>query len=503
MRRTSEERRTDSTSPQAASSTLRGVGDRAVLGVAWLGGGQMVRMGVSFITQILLARMLLPTDFGLFGMAYMAAELAQLFAAFGVGAAIIQKQTTNSDVLSSCFWINILIGLVIGVVLVVSGPLVEVYFRTEGVGKLMWPLAANMVVCAAMVVPQALLTQRLLFREQMKAQIVGSGCSAIAAVIAAFSGAGVWTLAIQPLVGNLVTALFMMAQSNWRPSRRLRMRDVQPLLKLSTQLLLNSFVEWFARSLPGMIIGRQLGAAAVGAYAMATGLTGVVVYQISSIITRVLFPTLAVLRTDPDVMRMAWRKSISAIAIAAWPLMASAVAVAPDFVPVVFGQQWQASIRPFQALCLLMAFQCVAFTANTVLLALGQTDILLKLTLTSTVVFAAALWLGALYGLDEAASAYALAGIFMVLLTFVVAAKQCQVPLGDLLRELRPWGQAALLIGLAMAGLAHAMAAAHQVLRLVACVALGAVLYPSLLMLFDRKRTLEIVQDVATRLFRK
>lgn len=476
------------------------LGGKAVRGVAWLGSGQMVRLAVSFGTSVMLARLLAPSDFGLFTMTYLAAELAQLFAAFGFGSAIVQQQATKPALLNSCFWANLAIGAVVGLVLIASGPVVELYFQAEGITPLLGPLAINMLISAAMVVPGSLLTQRLQFQQLTTAQVVGSVAAAITAVAASAAGMGVWALALQPLVGNLVTGAMMLKYSRWLPQWHFKFEDVRPLLHFSNSLLANNFIEFIGRNLPVLIIGRVLGAAAVGFYGMASGMTGVVVYQISSVIVRVLFPTLSALKDNREAMCAAWFKANSAIAVLAWPTMAGAIVVAPDLVPLVFGAQWTPSVVPFQVLCLLMSVMSVAFTASTMLMSLGRADLMLRITMVSTLVYAVALWFGAQFDITAVAVAYAAVGIASLLTSVYVAARQAKVSFRALLLDLRPWALASVALGLIMAAVAYLMAGQLPVVRLVVLILVGAMLYPALLWFTARARSLSLYEEVVGRI---
>ena len=189
-----------------------GLGRQAVRGVAWLGGGQLIRQVIGLLTTAVLARLLTPDDFGLFGMSYMAAELAQLLTAFGFGAAIVQRQVESPSVLTSAFWANILLGLIIAGLLVASGPLLALYFRRARSGAP--DVAAGPEHggrCSRRRTaghPDPADALRLHHPSTGRGQRV---CAAVAAVTAAYLGAGYWSLAVQPMVGGIVTGLMMVA----------------------------------------------------------------------------------------------------------------------------------------------------------------------------------------------------------------------------------------------------------------------------------------------------
>jgi PST family polysaccharide transporter len=233
---------------------------------------------------------------------------------------------------------------------------------------------------------------------------------------------------------------------------------------------------------------------------MATGLTGAVIFQISSVIVRVLFPTLSAMKEHQDRMGRVWLKACSAIAIAAWPLMAGAIALASDLIPEVFGTTWEPSVVPFQMLCALMAVQAVATTAGSVLMAFGKTGLIVRISTVNTIAGAAALYGGSFYGLNGVAAACAVVGIATQLVFIRCAAQAASMRFAEVVIELRVWAVASVATGFGMGLLHVALAGLTPVQRLVACIVAGVALYPLCLWVFARKRTLALVAEVGQRL---
>lgn len=483
-----------SESTAAAEGNL---GGKAVRSVAWLSAGQLGRQILAFSTNLVLARLLVPDDFGLFGMTYVAAEIAQVFISFGLGATIVQRQVTSANVLTTCFWFNVAIGIVAGLGLVACGPLLSTYFQRAEVNSLVMPLAINMVVAGASVVPQALLTQRLQFRDMTIAQIVGSVSASIGALLLAWAGVGVWALAAQPLIGNTVTCAMMMRQGRWLPGLKPALRHLEGMVSLSLNLLGSNLVSTAGRNLHTFVIGRYLGAAPLGAYGLASGLTGTVLFQITSVIVRVLFPTLSLLKAEPERLSSAWLKANAAVALTTIPIMAGAAAMAPDVVHVLFGPQWEAAIDVLRILCVAMAVQSALTTTGTVLLTYGRGDLLLKTSIATAVLSGAAYWIGTVTGgLTGAAWAFLVVCVLTHLWMAALACREVGMPLSRLLGQL-------LAPALCSAGMALVMVLLSQWLhgwlpltRLLACTAAGALTYVALLLLFARRTTWTLVCDI-------
>ncbi len=476
------------------------IGTRAVRGVAWLGAGQVVRQLIALAANIALARLLFPDDFGLFGMAFAAIEIAQILTDFGLGSALIQRQESNPITLTTCFWLNIAVGITVAGVTLAASPLLISYFGRPEIGVLLVPLALNMLLGSGLVVPTVLLTQRLMFRELTIAQIAGSIAASIGAVSLAVGGLGVWALALQPLIGNIVTGIGVFAQAKWMPRERPKLSSVSGMLAFSGSLLGQSIVSAIGRNLQAFIIGRQLGGASLGLYGIASGLTGTIIFQVSSVIVRVLFPTLSSLQGDPDRLRAAWFKATSAIAVVACPSMLGMNAVAPDLMVVVFGPQWLPAAGVLQVLTVAMAIQSVLTTSGTILMSLGRADLLFKVSLPSVVASGGGLWIGAPFGIEGAAIGYVAASILTSFLIAALACNQTHTKVIALVRELMPWlvCSTAMWLGVVVTG--QALAPYSPALRLSITIATGAVLYSVLLVAMARQRTLALLGEVRSRL---
>jgi PST family polysaccharide transporter len=486
--------------PRKEIGMKHSIGVRAVRGVAWLGSGQLVRQVLAFATNIALARMLFPDDFGLFGMAFAAAEVAQILTDFGLGAALIQRRESHPIILTTCFWLNIAIGLIVALSLVAISPLLVNYFGRPEIYPLVLPLSLNILLSAALVVPMAVLTQNLRFRDITVAQTFGSIVASIGAIGLAATGFGVMALAMQPLIGNFVAGVVFFVKAKWLPLGWPNFGSIRGMVVFSAQLLGNNLIGCVGRNLHAAILGKQLGSSSLGFYNLASGMTGTVLFQVSSVIVRVLFPTLSSLRDEPERLRKAWFKACSAIAIVALPAMAGIIAVAPDLVPVVFGQQWIPVVDVLRILSVTMAIQSVLTTSGTILMSLGRADLLLHTSMASIVAIGAGLWIGAAYGIEGAATGYALAGSTTYLLITMLACREAGTKVISLVRELMPWILASIGMCIGVILLAATLDKLTASLRLFLCVMAGGVLYGVLLFLIAREQTTTLFSDVRSRL---
>jgi O-antigen/teichoic acid export membrane protein len=478
----------------------RGFAGRAVKGVAWVGSGQVIRQLIGFSTAIILARILFPEDYGIFGMAYVAMEIAQALTDFGVGSALIQKRERDPTVLVTCFWLNVCLGTVIAIALLALGPLLNGYFRQEQLSLLLIPLAINLLVGAAVVVPQALLTQELSFKKILIAQVAGSLLSCATAISLALAGAGVWALVIQPLAGNLCTGVLLFVFAKWLPKGKPVLSSISGILSFSTNLFFANISQVIARNLHPFILGRSLGSAPLGAYNMASGMTGMILYQVSTVVVRVLFPTMSHLNESPERFQSAWLKANSAIAMAGVPMSLGAMAIAPDLVPLVFGQQWTSAIALFQILSVGMAFQCVLTTSGTVLMSKGRTDLILRASIASIPLIGFGLFVGAKFSLEWAAVGYIVTNVIYYLALTVMACKASDLSIQKYISNLVPWVVASILMVAMVTFTISTLNETTPWIRLLIGIVSGVLFQILILLLLFKKQTRALFSDVVQNL---
>ena len=394
---------------------------RTVRNVAWLGSSQAIRQGVALLTMIVLARFLGPSEFGIFAMALFVNELAQLLVDFGMGAALIQRKELSQRMLSSCFWVNVGVALSAALLLVALGPWIAAYFEQPALRWLMLATGLNLLLSSMAVLPQALLSRRLAFRDVAVGTLVGSIAGACTAVSLATAGFGVWALAFQPVVGTLITMLYLFARARWRPSFCFDLSSISGLLRFSGQLLLSSVVGHFTRNLTSLILGPTMGVTTLGLISMAQTITWLPIAQFSQTVVRATFPVFAQLQEDMDRFREGFFRATGIVAILAFPLMMGIGALADDLVPVVFGQKWAPASVLVMIVCAPALVQSVTMLAGMALLAMGRADYLLRIALVSLPATALPLWVMRNESAPMAVAALAAAMVFSSIASLLAA----------------------------------------------------------------------------------
>lgn len=449
----------------------------AARGVAWTGGGQILRQVIQLAGQLVLVRLLAPEDFGLLGMAMFFIGIGQLIADFGVGSAIVQSQTRDPLTLSSCFWVNMALVAVLAALMAMAAPLIGHFYQRPDLTPLVAVLSLNLLLSGLQVMPFALLARDMRFAHSARAQVLGSLVGALAAIALAWSGAGVWALVAQPLIGSTTALLAAWWSHRWLPQMAFSWPAMAPLARFSFALLGTNLVGYGNRNIDSLLIGRFLGAGPLGLYAMAIQIMLYPLQQISSVIVRVLFPTLVQIKDDLPRLRAAYLKAVSTIALITFPLMAGLFAVADDFVLLVFGPAWVTMTPVLKVLCWVGLMQSIGTTVGTIYLSTGNPHVALRVSLIAAPVLVGGIAGGLPWGIMGVAIGYAAASYALFYYTAVTAFALIGLKLAAFHAAIVRPASASLLMLAVMLGTKSWIATWSPMPRMALIIGLGVVAY--------------------------
>lgn len=317
----------------------------SVQGAAISLGSQMGKFGAQFLYQILLARMLSPNDFGLVAMAVPIIAFGHLFVDLGLSQATIQRPQITQDQLSLLFWINVAGGVLLGLITIAASPFVGVFYGEARVVAITAILGAMFLMSGLSSQHLALLNRDLSFGKlaivDMGAFLAGSA----AGLLAAFEGLGYRSLLVAAGVNSLTTLILAWSLSGWRPGRPERVEGWKDIIGFGGNLTGFSVVNYFARNLDNVLIGRFNGGDALGLYDRAYTLMLTPLSQISQPFSRVALPLLARTQCEPEVYRRAYVGMLEIILLLTYPGALFAIVTRDQLIGVVLGEQW-ASVAP-------------------------------------------------------------------------------------------------------------------------------------------------------------
>ena len=465
-------------------------------GLLWSGAGTIARQVLQLVTSLVLARLLTPDLFGIIGMAMVFVGIAEIFVDFGLRQAIIQAPQPTATLLSSCFWLSAGIGIIASLLLSALAPLIAGLYQEPQITPLLPLLGLNLLVATLSTVPMALLQRNMRFGVLTRLWFVAGLLAAVTSCSMAASGCGVWSLIVQPLVSSSAGTIMSFAATRWRPGFEFSATDLHGVIRFSGGVLGAALLNYLNRNADNFLIGRFLGALALGYYNIAYQLMLLPLTYVSSSIGAVAYPALVQLQDDLDHYRRVYLWTCSLIAFVSFPMMSGLFVVADQFVAVVLGSKWLPAITVLKILCPLSMVQSIATTVGLIYTSTGRTKTLFLWTSGATPFIVLSFVVGLPWGIEGIAISYAVVITIVAYLSFRVAFRIIGLAMRSLLSVL--WRS--LVCALAMAGavyLLDQMILAGMVSdppRLAVNVLAGGAIYLLLSIIINRQELNELIQ---------
>ncbi len=390
---------------------LTDLGGRTARGGAVTLIAQGFKFFFSIAVTMVLGRLLLPQDYGLIGMVGVLIGFVSLFKDMGLAAATVQQPTINDRQVSTLFWINVLLSVALAVGAATMAPVVAWFY---GEPKLKWitvAYASGFVISGLAVQHEALIRRQMRFGTLSTIEILSLLASAVTAIFWAWYGLGYWALVLSQLAAALVTTTAIWLTCGWRPGPPGRHTGVKEMLRFGGNFTGFSIVNFFARNLDSLLIGRFWGPRQLGLYTRAYQLLLLPIDQINSPVSAVAVPALSRLTGEPARYRQAYLRILSKVAIVTMPGMALMIGTADWMVRIVLGPQWTEVSRIFVLLGLVGMIQPICNSTGWLFITQNRTNDMFRLSLVTGTATILAIIVGLPWGAVGVATSYAAIGL--------------------------------------------------------------------------------------------
>ncbi len=403
-----------------------------VSGVKWTSVSQIGRQFMQWITIVILARILSPSDFGLVGMAMVVIGFVTIFKDLGTSAAIIQRKEYSDDLLSSVYWVNVTFGFLATIVMFLLSPLIGAFYEEARVTALIRVLSLTFFISGLSILHQALLERQLAFSKLAKLELAATMLSSIVGIASALLGFGVWSLVYQTMTMVLTTTVFLWVVSTWRPRFVFHWKEVKSVSSYSLNLSGFNIFNYFARNVDNLLIGRFLGAQDLGYYSLAYRIMLLPLQSISAVVTRVMFPVYSQIRDDSARFRRVFLQITGTIAFLTFPMMIGLMVLREPFVTVIFGTQWEPVVLLLAILAPVGMTQSIISTLGTIYQAKGRTGLFFRWGTSVGLLVMLSFVVGLRWGIVGVATAYAITTVILSYPSFAIPFKLINLPMREL-----------------------------------------------------------------------
>lgn len=369
---------------------------------AWLLNASLAVRALNLARGIILARLLMPDDFGLFGLASVVIGFTLIFGDVGAGIFLLYQDKNVEEHADTAFWANLGIATVLSGGVALTSPLVaEVYARPD-LTPILLVLGVSLWLTLAGTVHRNLLRRASRFRALALLDVALNVAWFLLAVGLAWAGFGVWAFVWSNLGACLLHTALLAVTLGWRPRWRFSSASLAALAPFSTWYLASALAWYVVLNVDNLLVGKYLGIESLGFYGLAFNYASVPLTLVMGPLGTMIFAELPPLRSDPARFWDAFQRYSRLVAALGCPLAFALLAAAPDLFPAVFGPRWLPAVLPFQILCVYAAVRCLWVDPFA---ALGRFDVSFAVGLATTALSAAAILLALPWGLPGVAAA--------------------------------------------------------------------------------------------------
>lgn len=348
-------------------------------GVMWNFVEKILMEGAQFVIGIILARLLLPSDFGLIGMLAVFIAISNVFIDGGLAKALIQKKDCTDIDYSTAFVANIVISVAIYIILFVSSPSIAAFYHEPVLTDLTRVFALNFVLGSFNIVQRAKLMSQVDFKSLAKIKVSSVLIGGLVGVGMAYTGFGVWSLVGQTISTTLLQIIVFPFFSKWKPSLRFSMESFRNLFGFGSKLMLTGVYGVIVNNISTICIGRAYRSSQLGFYTRASQFSQLISFTVNDVLGNVTFPVLSHLQEDKDHMVSVYRKVLFLTAMVIFPVMILCIILARPIILILLTDKWAPCIILMQWLFLARMFTPLSAINMNILNAVGRSDLYLKL----------------------------------------------------------------------------------------------------------------------------
>ncbi len=424
----------------------RDLKEKTVSGMIWSSVGRFGTMALSFVSNLILARLLMPSDFGVIGMLHVFIAVSGVFVTAGFGSALIQKKNPTHIDYTSVFWWNLGAAIVFYWILFACGPAIARFYAMPELCPVLRVQSLSLIIQAFSVVQTNQLRKQLRFRELSMRSLGAAFIGTIVGVVMAFRGYNYWSLVCASLVSSFTGVLLLWRLSSWRPTREFSIRSLKELFAFGGLMALSGLVETVYTNLQSLIIGKWYSPKDLGYYTQARKLEDVPTDSLSYIVNQVSFPVFSSLQDEKDRLVATMRKNAKAINYLNFPLMSLLIVIARPLITLLYGAKWEVSIPYFQILCI----SSLVFSMNTlntnVIKSLGKAKLYFWVQLIKRLIGLVLIILGARAGMLPLMWALTAIGYTSIVINMYVNGRLIGYGIGPQVRDLARFFTAALVV---------------------------------------------------------
>jgi len=403
--------------------------------------------GIQFVVQIILARLLLPEDYGTIAIIIVFINLANIFVNSGFSTGLIQKKDADETDFSSVFYLSFFIAVLLYVVLFFTAPIIAGFYEDPLLVPVLRVLSVMILVGAYNSIQGTIVSKKLQFKNFFICSLLSGIISGSAGIAMAYLNFGVWALVVQQLLNQTIFTIIMFFIVKWKPKLIYSTARVKKLFSYSWKLLVSNIIDTLNSDLSSLIIGKISNPAMLGFFNRGQHFPSLIVKNVNGSIQAVMLPALSSQQDDIKKVKNMVRRSITTSSFLVFPMLVGLAVIAKPLVLVVLTEKWLDAVPFLQIFCFVYAFWPIHTANLQAINALGRSDIFLKLEVIKKILGLTILFFSVRYGVYAIALGSAVDGIVSLFINTYPNRKLLNYSIKEQVLDILPSALISLLMG--------------------------------------------------------
>lgn len=449
----------------------------ALRGMLWTYMDQFGGQIINFVISVLLARILLPEEFGIIAIIWVFVAISNSLVGSGFGQALIRKKDVDELDFSSVFYINFAVSLLVYFILFSTAPLIADFYDDARLTSVTRVIGLGVIINAFSLVQIARLSQKMDFKTQMVVRLPSLIIGGVIGVWAALNGYSYWSLVMQNLTTAFLGAVQLWIRTGWYPKRVFSIARVKELFAFGSRLMLSGLLDTIYKNLYVIIIGKFFSPAQVGFYNRADNTKQLPVSNISNALNRVTYPLFAKIQDEDARLKEAYRKIMQQVIFWVAPILIGSAVVAEPLFRFLFTEKWLPAVPYFQILCIVgIVYPLNSYNLN-ILKVKGRSDLFLRLEVIKKVIITVGIFLALPFGVIGLVWLQVIISIIAYVINSYYSGYFLEYPIFEQIRDIIPTLLNAVLMGLAALGILYLLPSLPDVIVLLVVGLTGAAVY--------------------------
>lgn len=350
-------------------------GKKVIGGFGWSYAERISAQVVSLLVSIVLARLLTPEEFGIISLVMIFITLCDAIVMGGLGNSLVQKKDANEIDVNTMLTCSIGLSVLLYAIIFIAAPFVSDFFNTPVMTPILRVLGIRVLVSGFNSIQRAWVQKKLEFKKFFYATSIGVVASAVIGIYMAYSGYGVWSLVVQYLSNTVLGTVVLLIVDDWKPKLQFSWVRAKGMLSYGWKVLASTVFYTLEGDIRSVLIGKKFGAADLAFFDQGKKFPNILVVNINSTISSVLFPVFSESQNDMINLKRMCRRSVKTCMYLLAPLLLGLFFIAEDFIRVVFTEKWMGAVPFLQILTIAYLTRPFSTTCNQAIMSIGRSDI--------------------------------------------------------------------------------------------------------------------------------